>query len=52
MNLTNWDQFSGLNSVMKRSAVAYYKFLVLRCADPIKAAKAMLETGDKHIKMT
>jgi hypothetical protein len=37
---------------MRKSAVAYFHFLAQPCADPTKAAKAMIETGSKHIKMT
>ena len=35
---------------MRKSAAAHLLDLSLRCADPTKAARAMLETGKKNIK--
>ena len=37
---------------MRGSAVAHFHHLALECADPTKAARAMLQTGEKHIKLT
>ena len=35
---------------MRKSAVAHLLDLSLRCADPTKAARAMLETGKRNMK--
>ena len=37
---------------MRRSAVAFIYQLALQCADLAKAAKAMINTGEKHVKLT
>ena len=37
---------------MKKSAAAHLKVLSAMTADPIKAARAMLDTGKKHMKVT
>ena len=37
---------------MRKSAAAHIVTLSLRCADPTKAARAMLESGKKNLKMT
>ena len=37
---------------MKKSAAAHLKVLSAMAADPIKAARAMLDTGKKHMKVT
>ena len=37
---------------MKKSAAAHIKVLSMMAADPIKAARAMLDTGKKHMKLT
>ena len=37
---------------MRGSAVAYIKYLAQECADPPKAAKVMIQTGEKHVKLT
>ena len=37
---------------MKKSAAAHLKVLSTMTADPTKAARAMLDTGKKHMKLT
>ena len=37
---------------MRRSAAAFIFYLAQQCADPNKAAKAMLKTGERHVKLT
>ena len=38
--------------VMKKSTAAHLKVLSAMCADPTKAARAMLDAGKKHFKQT
>ena len=37
---------------MRKSAAAFIHFLARQCADPTKAAKAMLNSGEKHVRLT
>ena len=37
---------------MRKSAVAFIHYLARQCADPTKVAKAMINTGERHVKLT